>query len=57
MTDTTKPSTRPVPEEGVPAKKPYEPPRVVSHNMLEVVTAVCAAPTGKATGVCGMPLS
>lgn len=52
MTDTTKPSARPAPEEEAPAKKPYEPPRVVSNNMLEVVTAVCSPPNGKADGVC-----
>ena len=28
-------------------KKPYEPPKVVSHHVMEVVAAACNAPVGK----------
>jgi hypothetical protein len=37
---------------GAPApKKPYEPPRVVSHNALEIIAATCTpSPPGKTNG-------
>ena len=35
-----------------PPKKPYEAPRVVSHNALEVIAATCTpSPPGKTNGV------
>ena len=47
--DTTAQAGR---KEGNRKKKPYEPPRLVSRHVMEVVTGVCTPPTGKAEGAC-----
>jgi hypothetical protein len=53
MHDTAKPSAHSTPEKDAPQKKPYESPRVVSHNALEVIASACLAPQGKETiGTC-----
>ncbi len=39
-------------------KKSYEPPRVVSHDPLEVIAALCTpSPPGKGDGTCGVGMS
>jgi hypothetical protein len=47
MTDTAKPLAQSPREKDAPRKKPYESPRVVSHDALEVIASACAAPNGK----------
>ena len=38
------------PDDAAP-RKPYDPPRVVSHNAIEVITAACTpVPPGKQSG-------
>jgi len=38
------------PREGAAPRKPYQPPRVVSHNALEVIAGSCTpSPPGKQT--------
>ena len=52
MTDAAKTPARPAPGKKVTPKKHYEPPRVVSHNTVEVVTAACQGGNAKETGPC-----
>jgi hypothetical protein len=46
MTSDDKPAPSP------PAKKPYEPPRIVSREPLEAVAAVCSPPGKANPGAC-----
>jgi len=53
MTETVKTTANPAPDKEQPPKKPYESPRVVSFNALEVIAGACLAPQGKeVTGTC-----
>ena len=48
MTDDTQPLRASV---DAPAKKPYEPPRILSLESLETVAAVCRGGTSKANAI------